>query len=279
MDDTFTFEGFSVHTSVTGHGEPMIMVHGTPWSSFNLRHLVATLSDRFRIHAYDMLGYGSSDKPDADVSLAVQNRLLAALLDGWGLEDPIAVGHDIGGATVLRTHLLNHRQFSSLVLIDPVVLSPWGSPFFRHVREHRAAFEGLPGNLHRALVREYIGTAAFQPLEEHVLTETVNPWLGAAGQAGFYRQIAQANELHTLEIVDRLGDIDVPVLILWGEEDTWIPVDRGAELSRRIPGSEFQPVSGAGHLVIEERPGELARRITAFAQRLDRSTPSPQRDG
>jgi len=43
------------------------------------------------------------------------------------------VGHDFGGTTVLRTHLISERKFEKIVLIDPVAVSPWGSPFFQHV--------------------------------------------------------------------------------------------------------------------------------------------------
>src|SRR5690606_27371811 len=119
-----------------------------PWSSFNLRHLVSRLSGQFSVHFYDLLGYGQSSKAPGDVSLGVQNEVLDTLLDLWGLDCPIIVGHDFGGATVLRTHLLNGRRFSRIILIDPVAVSPWGSPFFRHVRDHESAFAGMPDYIH-----------------------------------------------------------------------------------------------------------------------------------
>jgi pimeloyl-ACP methyl ester carboxylesterase len=51
--------------------------------------------------------------------------------------------------------------------------------------------------------------------------------------------------------------IRCPVRILWGEEDRWIPVERGRELTRRIPGSSLQVVPRAGHLVQEDAPEAL----------------------
>jgi pimeloyl-ACP methyl ester carboxylesterase len=53
---------------------------------------------------------------------------------------PAIVGHDFGGTTVLRAHLLDGRDFAKVVLIDPVAVGPWGSPFFNHARRHREAF-------------------------------------------------------------------------------------------------------------------------------------------
>lgn len=263
-DQELSFEGRRVRYGACGEGPALVMVHGTPWSSFNLRHLIDGLSQDHSVYYYDLLGYGASDKSPGDVSLAVQNRVLDALLTHWQLERPYIIGHDFGGATVLRTHLLNERDFEKMVLINPVALSPWGSPFFQHVRRHESAFAGVPGYIHEAIVRAYVGTAAHQPLNEATLTAIVEPWLGSVGQAAFYRQIAQADSVYTEEIETRYPKIERPVLILWGEEDSWIPIERGERLHRLIPSSHFRRIPGAGHLVIEEKPEELLSEIRAF---------------
>jgi len=142
LPETYAFEGRPVRYGVVGNGPPLVIVHGTPWSSFNMRHLVKALSKDFKVHYHDLIGYGQSDMKPGDVSLGIQNQILDKLIDHWGLENPPIIGHDFGGATVLRTHLLNARSFEKIVLIDPVSLSPWGSPFFQHVKEH----EELIGN-------------------------------------------------------------------------------------------------------------------------------------
>src|SRR2546422_9696711 len=84
------------------------------------------------------------------------NELLAELLDHWALERPDVVAHDFGGATALRTHLLNGKDYRTLTLIDPVALAPWGSPFVKHVRQHEAAFRGVPAYIHEAIVAAYV---------------------------------------------------------------------------------------------------------------------------
>lgn len=264
LQRTFTFQGREAAYDILGQGPPLILVHGTPWSSFTLRHLARALADDFRVHIFDLLGYGQSDQSENDVSLGVQNRLMSALIDFWELDSPLVIGHDFGGTTVLRTHLLDKVDFSKIVLIDPVAVSPWGSPFFRHVREHEAAFAGLPDYIHEAVVRAYVRSAAFSPMPEATLDGIVAPWTGDAGQAAFYRQIAQADSAYTDEIQDRYASIKRPVLILWGEEDTWIPPDKGRRLNRMIPGSTLTEIPEAGHLVIEERPDALLREIRSF---------------
>ncbi|MCB2228345.1 MAG: alpha/beta hydrolase [Desulfarculaceae bacterium] len=258
------FQERRVRYDITGQGPPLVMVHGTPWSSFNLRHLIKLLSADFTVYYYDLLGYGQSDRGPGDVSLGVQNQVLCRLLDHWQLESPLAVGHDFGGATLLRTHLLNQRGFAKMVLIDPVALAPWGSPFFLHVRQHEAAFAGLPDYIHEAVVRAYVQTAAFQPLDQAVLERTVQPWLGEEGRTAFYRQIAQADQAYTDEVEPLYSRIKMPVLILWGAEDAWIPQAKGQQLHEAIPDSLLEIIPGSGHLVIEEKPRELMAHISAF---------------
>jgi pimeloyl-ACP methyl ester carboxylesterase len=243
-----------------GQGPPVVLVHGTPWSSWTWRSVARRLAGRFAVYVFDLLGFGASDRrPDQDVSLAGHGRRLADLLDFWDLERPAVVAHDVGGAATLRAHLLHGRPMAALALIDVVALGPWGSPFFRLVRDHNTVFEQLPAAIHEGVLRAYVGTAQVDPLERDVEDALVSPWLGRVGQSAFYRQIAQADERHTDEIEPLYGRVAAPTLVVWGEEDRWIPAQRGRELARRIPGARFELLPAAGHLVQEDQPEELAR--------------------
>ena len=264
LTESYSFEGRAVKFDVSGTGPPVIVVHGTPWSSYNMRHIIRGLSDTFTVYYFDLIGYGQSDKSDGDVSLGVQNIVLECLIKYWGLEKPAIIGHDFGGATALRTCLINQQAFDKMILIDPVAISPWGSPFFQHVKEHEAAFAGVPDYIHEAIIRAYIDTAAFTPLSDDVMRNTIRPWSGADGKAAFYRQIAQADESYTDEVQPAYSEIAEPLMILWGREDTWIPVERGKQLHELIPGSLFHELADAGHLVIEEQPGLLLEKIRPF---------------
>lgn len=243
-----------------GQGPPVVLVHGTPWSSWTWRSVARRLAGRFAVYVFDLLGFGASDRrPEQDVSLAGHGRRLADLLDFWDLERPAVVAHDIGGAATLRAHLLHGRPMAALALIDVVALRPWGSPFFRLVRDYNAVFEQLPAAIHEGVLRAYVGTAQVGALERDVEDGLVSPWLGRVGQSAFYRQIAQADERHTDEIEPLYGRVAAPTLVVWGEDDRWIPAQRGRELARRIPGARLELLPAAGHLVQEDQPEELAR--------------------
>jgi len=115
--------------------DPVFMLHGTPFNAQVWRRLAPLLASKRRVIFHDLLGYGESEKPDGDVSLGVQNTAFAALVRHVGAARPDVVAHDFGGATALRAHLLDGLEYRRLLLIDPVAVRPWGSPFVQHVRE------------------------------------------------------------------------------------------------------------------------------------------------
>lgn len=260
----FEFQGHRIATWTLGSGPDLVLIHGTPFSSFVWHKVAPKLAGSFQIRMFDLLGYGQSDKPDGDVSLAVQNRLLAFLFAAWNLKKPNVIAHDFGGATALRAHVLNGLDYNRLLLIDPVSLRPWGSPFVAHVREHEAAFAGVPDYMQRAMLAAYIRTASHRGLSDAQLAPYILPWVGDFGQAGFYRQIAQMDMKYTDEAESKLADFRCPVRLLWGAEDQWIPLELGRKLASLLPGCELVEVPNCGHLMQEDAPEVIVSEAMKF---------------
>lgn len=254
LPNRFDFRGHKIAWGTTGQGSPLVLVHGTPFSSQVWRKIAPLLATRWKVYYFDLLGYGLSDKPDADVSLGVQNQLLVDMLRFWELERPDVLCHDFGGSTVLRAHFLNGVQYRSVTIFDAVALAPWGSPFVAHVRHYEEAFRGLPAYAHKALLREYLQTSAHKKLSEEALDLYMKPWLTEEGQAGFYRQIAQMDQKFTDEVEPQYQALNCPTQVLWGEEDNWIPFERGKVLSNLIANGRLTAIPNAGHLVQEDAP-------------------------
>ncbi|AXK36675.1 alpha/beta hydrolase [Streptomyces armeniacus] len=256
-----------------GRRRPVVLCHGTPFSSYVWRAVARGLARDRTVYVWDMPGYGRSEMAAGqDISLAAQGRVFTELLAHWeltGPDEPLVVAHDFGGATALRAHLLHGARYRALALVDPVALEPWGSPFFRLVGENAAVFEQLPPALHRALVREYLTSASGPGLHPATLDRLAEPWLGEPGQAAFYRQIAQADQRYTDEVQGRYGEITMPALVCWGTEDSWIPAAKGRELASLIPGARLELIEGAGHLVQEDAPAELTAVLVTFLREQD----------
>ncbi|RCV55012.1 alpha/beta fold hydrolase [Marinitenerispora sediminis] len=272
LRETFPSESGVVRWDRFGQGDPVVLLHGTPFSSVVWRDVARGLAADHEVFVWDMPGYGTSEKrPDQDISLAAQGRVFADLLRHWELDAPAVIAHDFGGAVALRAHLLHGAAYRRLALVDVVALSPWGSPFFRLVAANANAdvFAALPPHLHEALVTAYIASAAHTELAPAALAELRAPWLGPEGQPAFYRQIAQADQRYTDEVEPRYGDIDIPVLVCWGTDDTWVPPEKGRDLAARIPGARLRPLAGAGHLVQFDAPAQLTAALTGFLAESD----------
>ena len=251
----------------------MVFCHGTPWSSDLWRPLAEALAARHTVYLWDMPGYGESSKEAAHpVSLDVQGELFADLLTFWGLGSPHVVAHDVGGAVALRAHLMHGSAVSSLALVDVVALRPWGSEFFRLVRKHADVFAALPSAVHEGALRAYINGASHRGLTPAALDKLARPWLDGVGQAAFYRQIAQADEVYTDQVEPLYPTIDVPVLVVWGSDDVWIPVDRAHRLHELIPGSALTVVENAGHLIQLDQPEALTAVLAEWLTGLTRGS-------
>jgi pimeloyl-ACP methyl ester carboxylesterase len=220
------------------------------------------------VYVYDLPGYGASEKSDGqDVTLGAQARVLRALLEHWRLERPPIVAHDFGGAITLRAHLLEGCDFERIVLLDPVALAPWGSPFFRLVRDNVAVFQQMPAAIHEAIVTAYLRGAFYRPMSDEQLAAYVRPWLGEVGQRAFYRQIEQADQRFTDEIEPLYETIGSPVSILWGAEDAWIPPATGKRLQSSIPGSTLRFIEAAGHFLQEDAPAAVSDAVLEVLER------------
>jgi pimeloyl-ACP methyl ester carboxylesterase len=265
--DIFLWRGRHVAWQRTGSGPPVVLCHGTPFSSAIWRPFADALSSDHTVYVWDMPGFGASSKAaEHAVDLAVQGELLAELIAEWGLDRPHVIAHDLGGAVSLRAHLLHGARYRSLMLVDVVAVPPVGSPFFRFVQEHPGLLAQLPAYVHEAIVTAYIPTASHRGLRAEDVAELVAPWLTADGQPAFYRQIEQFDERYLEEFQTRLGGIEIPVRIVWGRDDAWLTPDAGRRLSELIPTASLRLVEDAGHLIHYDAPAALADEIRVWVR-------------
>ncbi|GAA2597385.1 alpha/beta hydrolase [Streptomyces lienomycini] len=253
-----------VRWSVLGSGDPVVLVHGTPYSSLLWRDIAPALARTRTVYVFDHLGFGQSDQREGqDLSLAAHARNLAGLLDHWELPRPSVVAHDIGGAVALRTLLLEQRGFRDLTLFDAVSGGAWERGLFRLFLEHRDVFERLPDYAHEALVASHLRHATHVGLRPGVLDMFLAPWRGSAGQAAFYRQYSQIRQSDTAAYEHLLGTMTLPVRLVWGREDRILPPQYAEWLHERVPHAELHWIEGAGHLLQEDAPGRLLAHLTA----------------
>jgi haloalkane dehalogenase len=257
-----------LHYLDEGTGDPVVFVHGNPSWSYEFRHLIRDLSKDRRCLAVDHLGFGLSDKPaDWTYLPADHARNLALLLDALDLENVTLVVGDWGGPIGLSWALDQPRRVKALVVTNTWMWSVADDWYFR-------AFSGFVGGpVGRFLIRTRnffvrdIFRAVFgdkKKLTPALLAAYVGPLARPADRKGnwtFPGQIIGASDWLESLWARRASLAEKPVLLAWGMKDIAF---RKKELDRWIqafPGAEVLRFSDAGHLVAEEKPGELAAAI------------------
>lgn len=264
VDEEFQSPDGTVRWTAFGSGDPIVLVHGTPYSSFLWRDIAPALAATRRVFVFDQLGYGQSDQHDGqDLSLKAQARNFASLLDHWGLSNPSVVAHDIGGAVALRTLLLEGVNYRDLTLFDAVSGGEWERGLFQLILKYADVFHQLPDYAHEALVASHLRHATHTGFRPGVLEAFLAPWRGAAGQAAFYRQYSQIKQADTAEYEPLLGKISIPMRLIWGREDHILPPRYAEWLHGKVPHSSLTWIDGAGHLLQEDAPAQLLAHLTA----------------
>ena len=112
----------------------------------------------------------------------------------------------------------------------------------------------MPAYMHKALVAAYVRDATYVAMDDATLGPTSSPGWVPEGQEAFYRQIVQNDPRYTEEMQPLYARIERPVMIVWGEEDRWIPPEKGQQLHEAIPGSQLRMIPRCAHLAQEDAP-------------------------
>jgi len=251
-------QGRVAHWTV-GSGPDLVLVHGTPASSYVWRRAVEKLQANWRIFLYDLPGYGLSDQFEGqDVRLRSQAKVLAEMLRHWGLDRPRIVGHDFGAASVMGAHLVEGCPVRDLVIADGVVLNPWGTPYSLLIQRNIEVFEQIPPHIHAAATAEHLRGTTSRHLSDAELAPLLTPWLGEKGQKAYYRQVAQYDHDYTARLELLYPKVAVPMRVLWGEEDRWMPITQGERFAKLVPGATFTRLPDAGHFLMLDCPNTVA---------------------
>ncbi|MFC8987692.1 alpha/beta fold hydrolase [Streptomyces sp. NPDC057115] len=270
LTDGLVVDGVRLAYRDRGRGEPVIFIHGTPSHSYEWRDVVPHIeASGLRVIAYDLLGYGRSERPaDRDTSVAAQTELLEHLLDTLGLEQVNIVAHDIGGAIGLRFAIARPERVRRLMIMDAVSYDSWPSPTWQKIIDEQLdEAAAMSQDDFDALLTRQLTMAVADPsrMTGEVLRAYLEPHRSPLGRASFFEhQVRHYDSRYTQEISDRFDRLTMPVRIVWGEEDQWQPLHYAKRLSGDIPGAQLVVVPGAGHFLMEDDPDRVVREIRDF---------------
>jgi proline iminopeptidase len=274
---TIRVRDVSLFVEVVGHGDPLLLMHGGPGPDHWTLLPFERLADRFTLVFYDHRCNGRST--GAPVSSMTWDNLTAdadALRERLGFERWAVLGHSFGGHVALEYALRYPDSVSSLVLMDTAgesrwsqqhaaeVLAEWGfSP--AKVELARRWFNGqVPPTLGRFLWTLNRLGGAYNPHTSGLDTLREAYAERRAKMRPDTLPFACRHLLPGWSVMDRLGDIDAPTLVIAGREDFVFPPESQRELVAGIPDAQLHIVERSGHNPHTERTDEVMRTVGAF---------------
>ena len=258
-------DGVRLHYQEKGTGTPLVLIHGYTSSTYTWKDVFEPLSQRFRVIAVDLKGFGFSGKPDGDYTRRAQATLVTHLLDYLKIEKAWLCGSSMGGEVSLNLALAHPERVAGLVLIDSAGVEVAGSgslaPWYLLVPVVGRVLTALALTSDK-LVREGLEKSFYD--DKRVDAERVayyhRPLQTRGGQLAALRARTQA--FHPIE--SDLGNITAPTLIIWGAQDELIPLAAGQKMNSLIKNSKLVTLEKCGHVPQEEMPDRVLSEINTF---------------
>ncbi len=233
----------------------VLFVHGFPTSSFLWRAFVPMLPPAMRAIAPDLVGAGDSDKPEASpLDIRAQAHYLAEVLDALELDRVAIVGHSHGGG-IAQLLALDGRA-ASLVLMDSIAFDAWPSEPMRELQRIVARGDATIDSVIASAFD--IGMAHRARLPGQAVAEYQRPFRVDDGRAAFARWAASIDGAGLDGRDDELAALEIPVFLVWGEDDPFAPPEIADRLSELLPASSLALLPGCKHFLPEDAPQAVA---------------------
>jgi pimeloyl-ACP methyl ester carboxylesterase len=253
--------GRRVHYERAGQGPLLLLLHGIGGGARSWRPQLADLADELAVVAWDLPVYDAATTADGRPSMADYADDLAALVEHVGGQRSHVLGISMGGVLALEFYRLYPDRVSTLVLADTYCgggTLPEPERSARLARRLAAAEAPTLAALARARAPELFSAQA-----DAALVQEAEAIMAAIPPAG-YRQRATALAHTDLRAV--LPRVAVPTLVLWGDQDTVLPLAESEVLRDGIAGADLVVIEGAGHASNQERPTEFNAAVRAFVR-------------
>lgn len=258
--------GIQIAYEINGTGIPLLLIAGLGYDRRMWQQMVPELAHHFQVITFDNRGVGDTDKPSGAYTADMLAADTLGLLDQLGIEKTAIMGHSMGGF-VAQAFALNYPQRLSHLILSA---TNFGGP--HHIPISAEALHVLldtTGDQIARLQRGIRVSTATGFMERH--PEVVEAWLEhrrqnpldmVAYQSQMAIGIGLLSEVACFE--QRLAAVQVPTLILFGEEDRVVPTGNAQLLSSKIPNSELLILARAGHFFPYEVPAQANAAIIQF---------------
>lgn len=253
--ETIHVNGIRLAYERRGSGAPMVLLHGFPLDHHLWDDVAPLLSETFELIIPDLRGFGESSTVDSFYTMEDFAADIEALLDQLQIQKAAIVGHSMGGYVALAFAHLYPERVTGLGLVSSQVLAD--APDRKEGRYKSAAEvadKGI-GSVVAAMTPKFTSDSRLQEFAKQSM-EKQQP----AAYIGALKAMAERVDSTSL-----LSSFNFPVVIVHGEADSLIPIDRAREVKAAIPRAHLVEVSGAGHMPMMESPEQTADALKQLA--------------
>jgi len=256
-------DGLDIHYVDKGQGPAVVLIHGLGGCLYNFRYNISALSERLRVVALDLKGFGYSDRPpDADYSQTAQAELVAGFMERLGVGRAAVLGHSLGGAIALRLASLFPERVDRLILVASApparLVPPLSDVALRPILRLGTALVLHQPGLREAVLRSGFYDPSFVTAE---MLEEFRRFSRIRGSAeAIVRVLVDSARDAPLD----LAQIRQPTLLLWGEGDRAVGLRIARRFLAQLPDARLRVIERARHMVMEERADESNAAILSF---------------
>lgn len=257
-------DGTRLKYAVHGSGPVRIaLTHSLAMTGSFWERLIKALGDACTVLTWDCRGHGASGKPAGPYSAELFADDLAAVFDAAGWDRAICAGASMGGTVTLAFAARHAERVTGLGLIDTTAFYGEGAPEAWEERAQKARSAGLASLTAFQVTRWF--SDDFRAANPALVEECVAIFCGndLDAYAETCRMLGSAN------LVSALPAINVPAMILVGDEDYATPPPMAQQMHDLIDGSTLEIIAGARHLTPLECPGLIASRLVTLAGKVD----------
>lgn len=247
-----------------GSGPPLLLVHGFPLDHAMWSGQIGELAKEFRVIAPDLRGFGQSEVTTGTVTMQQYADDLAKLLDALGVNEPVAFcGLSMGGYIAWQFVARHRNKLGALIVADSrAVADNEKAAAGRKETADKVEKEGSKVVADAMLAKLFPAGEIERGAPFVKATQAVMLAAPPEGVAAALRGMAERPDF-----TSELPKIDVPTLIICGEEDAIAPPAEMQAIAKAIPGAKYVCIAGAGHMAPLEKPAEVNAAIRQFLGR------------
>jgi non-heme chloroperoxidase len=242
-------------------GVPVVLLHGgtDSWRSFE--PVLPYLPGSIRAFAVTQRGHGDASRPAAGYHPRDFAADVAAFLDSHDLEAAVIAGHSMGSTVALRFALDYPERTRGLVPMGTFVRYRTNPVIVKFVED---VVSGLEDPIERSVAQEFQESTLAGPISASFLDVAISESLKVPARVWQDMFAGLLDDEHVV----RLGSIAAPTLLVWGDQDAFVPESDQETLLATIPGSHLEVYRGIGHAVHWEEPARFAADLATFVDRL-----------